>query len=399
MKMPHLVLSLVIGTCAAIAADERLPVFQPVNVDTNIAIGYGVAVADMDGDKMPDIVLADKNHIVWYKNPGWERHVIAERLTELDHVCIAVMDLDGDGKAEVAAGAGWNPGDTLNSGSVHYLVPPSDRTQRWEPVALHHEPTVHRMRWIKTPQGKYELVVVPLHGRGNKGGEGEGVKILSYQMPSNPRDPWTTRLIDDSMHLTHNFDVMKWTRQPGDELLVGGKEGVFHFIPEGDQWIRRQIIGNKEGESVFRGAGEVRAGRLPGGNRLVATIEPMHGNLLVTYTPPAEGGAGSLWKRNVIDESLIDGHALACGDLLGIGSDQIVAGWRAMNRPRTVKVGLRMYIPLDPQGKEWKTVVIDDDTMACEDLVLADMDGDGRLDIVAAGRATKNLKIYFNRKP
>ena len=26
-----------------------------------------------------------------------------------------------------------------------------------------------------------------------------------------------------------------------------------------------------------------------------------------------------------------------------------------------------------------------------------DLDGDGRLDIIAAGRATKNVKIYFNR--
>jgi hypothetical protein len=34
--------------------------------------------------------------------------------------------------------------------------------------------------------------------------------------------------------------------------------------------------------------------------------------------------------------------------------------------------------------------------MACEDLQVADLDGDGRLDIVAAGRATHNHKIYFN---
>jgi len=34
--------------------------------------------------------------------------------------------------------------------------------------------------------------------------------------------------------------------------------------------------------------------------------------------------------------------------------------------------------------------------MACEDLQVADLNGDGRPDIVAAGRATRNLKIYFN---
>ena len=30
---------------------------------------------------------------------------------------------------------------------------------------------------------------------------------------------------------------------------------------------------------------------------------------------------------------------------------------------------------------------------------LADLDGDGKLDIIASGRATKNVKIYFNETP
>ena len=42
--------------------------------------------------------------------------------------------------------------------------------------------------------------------------------------------------------------------------------------------------------------------------------------------------------------------------------------------------------------------LIDDNTMACEDLVLADLDGDGKLDIVASGRGTKNVKIYWNER-
>jgi hypothetical protein len=37
--------------------------------------------------------------------------------------------------------------------------------------------------------------------------------------------------------------------------------------------------------------------------------------------------------------------------------------------------------------------------MACEDLQLGDLDGDGRPDIAASGRATKNVKLYFNDTP
>ena len=102
----------------------------------------------------------------------------------------------------------------------------------------------------------------------------------------------------------------------------------------------------------------------------------------------------ALWKRNVLDISLKEGHALACADFLGRGSDQIVVGWRAKNAEG--KVGLKIFIPLDKSAKDWRQTVLDDNTMACEDLRVADLDGDGKLDIVASGRATKTLKVYFN---
>ena len=376
---------------AASAAEPPELKFKALDIDTKIEIGYGVTVADVDGDQKPDIVLADKNQIVWYQNPSWRKHVIAEKLTPLDHVCIAAMDIDGDGKAEIAVGAGWNPGDTVNSGAVFYLIPPADRTQKWEPVELPHEPTVHRMRWVKTTAGQYELVVVPLHGRGNKNGAGEGVKILAYQRPADPRHSWTTQVLNDSLHVTHNFDPRPWDDDPAQELLIAAKEGVFGLKRRGEKSEVTQFSGTESG-----GAGEVRLGRLGGGRKFYATVEPMHGTNLVVYTQPANGDRHALWTRQILDSSLVDGHALACGDLAGLGRDQIVAGWRAMNKPG-VKVGIKLFTPLDPGGQDWRQTLVDDNTMACEDLCLADLDGDGRLDIIAAGRATKNVKVYFNQ--
>lgn len=378
------ILLLASATTAYAAPPE--PMFRAVTIDEKIEIGYGVAVADVDGDGKPDVLLADKKKYVWYQNPTWKKHVLVENLTEKDNVCIAARDIDGDGKCEIAVGAQWNPGDTLNSGSVHYLIPPADRTQKWEPVKLHHEPTVHRMRWVKREDGKFDLVVVPLHGRGNKGGVGEGVKILAYQMPADPKQPWTTEVLDASLHATHNFDPVQWDDDGAQEMLVGGKEGSFLWDRKDGKNSFTQLGGNEGG-----GAGEIRLGKLPT-TRFFATVEPMHGNSLVCYTPSEHIGAK--WNRAVRDATLADGHAIACGDLLGTGGDQIVYGWRGKNKDG--KVGIRLLTALDPDATKWRTSLVDDNTMACEDLLLADLDADGKLDIVAAGRATKNVKIYFN---
>lgn len=378
------------------AGEPTTPTFRAVQIDNNIEIGYGLAIADVDGDGKSDILLADKRQIVWYRNPEWQKHLMAEDLTPRDNVCIAAADLDGDGKAEVAVGAEWNPSDTINSGAVFFLNPPEDRTAKWEPIRLHHEPTVHRMRWVLTVPGSRELVVLPLHGRGNKEGQGAGVRILSYTRPLDIRKPWITEEVDGSLHLTHNFDPVQWDGDAADELLVGAREGVFLFDRRDANWVKSQLTGPPPGETDFPGAGEVRAGKSQEDARFFATIEPMHGNQVCVYTPPDPASDHRRWQRQVIDNSLVDGHALVIGDFTKAGSGQVIAGWRAMNKPEA-GVGIRWYA----QGRagEWRRVTVDDGGMACEDLAAADLNGDGRLDLVASGRGTRNVKIYFNQTP
>ena len=372
---------------AALGQAADLPKFRHVTIDANVKIGYGTAIADMNGDKKPDIILCDARNIAWYENPSWKKHIIVENLTPRDHVCIAVRDIDGDGKAEIAAGAQWNPGetsDTSKSGAVFYLIPPADRTQKWTPVQLEHEPTTHRMRWFATPTGKFDLVVLPLHGRGNKGGKGDGVRTLAYHKPSDAESKWSTTVIDDRMHTSHNFEVAQWDKDAANEMLLGGLEGVFLLNPAiNGGWTRQQISNNP--------TGEVRQGAGARGEKFIAAIEPMHGNQLSVYTA-AKGK--KLWDRNVIDDSLDQGHALATGDFLGNGSDQIVVGWRGTRR--TGKVGVKLFYPTDKKHTQWKSLLIDDNQMATEDIRVADLNADGKPDLVAAGRASHNLKIYFN---
>ena len=98
ITFPPLAVALSFSTMLPLlAAEPAIPRFKAVVIDTKIEIGYGVAVADVDGDGKPDIVLADKSQFVWYRNPTWEKFILSEYLTKLDNVCIAARDIDGDG--------------------------------------------------------------------------------------------------------------------------------------------------------------------------------------------------------------------------------------------------------------------------------------------------------------
>ncbi|WP_114749872.1 FG-GAP repeat domain-containing protein [Pleomorphovibrio marinus] len=368
------------------------PIFEEQVLDDQVAIGYGLAIGDVDGDGKPDILLVDKKEFVWYRNGDWKRFVMVKDLTEYDNVCIAARDITGDGKVEVAVGAQWNPGETSDmakSGSVHYLQRPEDPTQLWTPIALPHEPTVHRMAWAKTGDGKkHHLIMVPLHGRGNKGGEGDGVNIIAYEMPDNPETPWKTMVIDQSMHMTHNLDV--YEEGNGEAVYIGGKEGVKVLTYQNGEWKPRpQGAWLVEGH----GFGELRIGKNNIGKRFLTGIEPIHGNLLTTYMPKGENFTKGELERQVLSDQLKQGHGLATADLLEQGTDQIVVGWRDPNDAG--ELGVQLY---SPQGDgNWEKVWIDENGMACEDLKVADLDGDGKPDIIAAGRETNNLKIYWNK--
>lgn len=378
--MKHLQLLALITTAASLAAAE--PKFRQQDIDTQVGVGYGLQIADMDGDKKVDIVLVDKDKVAWYQNPTWKKHQISGHLTKRDHVCVTARDLDGDGKAEIAVGAQWSPNDTVNSGAVFYLQPTTDRSGNWKPVQLHHEPTTHRMHWVRNPAGKFDLIVKPLHGRGNKGNTGAPLKVLAYKIPKNVTGEWKTSLVCEFLHNSHNFHPVNWDKDTEEELLITGQEGTWHLDRQQDNTWKRIAISEEFG-------GEVRDGNLPDGRRIVATIEPRHGSKVVCYRQD-----GKSWKRTVLDTTFRDGHALACADFLGTGGDQVVAGWRGMN-PRAVP-GIKLFVPKDKDYNEWETHQLSGAEIAVEDIKAADLNGDGKPEIIAAGRQTHNLKIFWN---
>jgi FG-GAP-like repeat len=76
--------------------------FERIVIDSNFPGGYQVEVADVNGDKKPDIVALGGSTLAWYENPTWKKRVVSTAKQTPDIISSATADLDGDGKAEIA---------------------------------------------------------------------------------------------------------------------------------------------------------------------------------------------------------------------------------------------------------------------------------------------------------
>ena len=80
-------------------------------------------------------------------------------------------------------------------------------------------------------------------------------------------------------------------------------------------------------------------------------------------------------------------------DFDGDGADEIAFG----HSDTPEKFGVMVWWSDAGEGREWRGQEVDVGGMATEDLTVADFTGDGRPDIAAGGRATKNVRLYINQ--
>ncbi len=400
------------------AADPTpgFPKFEMQEIAKDLTIGYAVLTADINGDKKPDIVIVDKERVVWYENPTWKMRTITQGKTKPDNVCMAILDIDGDGKLDVVIGAGWKPSDTATPGTMQWFSRGTTLDDEWtmHPIPCD-EPTVHRMRVADTDgDGKAEILMAPLQGRGAtaKGNytDGRPVRILSYAIPADPTKPenWKPKVLSEELHVVHNF----WPYTPKGSkgplsILTASYEGYSAILLDPSGKSRTKLVheGNQANPTGNRGASEIRDGYFlkpeaggPAGS-VVATIEPWHGTQVVVYPKVTADGPPT---RVVVDDKLRWGHAVAFVDLDGDGIDELVIGVRDNPNPKqgdkfTEGCGVRIYKATDKTGTKWDRFILEDGGVAVEDLTIEDLDGDGKPDIIAVGRATKNCRIYWNK--
>jgi hypothetical protein len=371
--------------------------------------GYQVAVADVNGDGRPDVLaLSSVESVVeWYENPTWKARPITTSTQK--NISLAPLFRLGYPARGLALASDFALDDSTHGGSLWWAEPTRDRDTEWSLRLLGEIPTSHRLRWADLDgDGLLELVDAPIVGLGAVAPEYRvGAPLTWFEMPEvllrghvsaadQAPGEWTPHLIDASLTVVHGLNALDWDSDGRDEILTASFEGVhlFHAAGRGTEltWTRTQLAAGDQSASAGeqptarRGSSEIGVGKV-GGKRFLATIEPWHGEQVVVYF---EGKPRELWTRHVIDTSFREGHALACADLDGDGNDEIVAGFRG---PGT---SLYVYYAADASGMNWERQLLDTE-MATSGVVIADLNGDARKDVVAIGASTGNVKWYENR--
>jgi hypothetical protein len=339
-------------------------------------------VADINQDGKPDLVALASGmpDLVWFENPTWERRLIVSG----QRVMINCAVLEFEGKPQIVLASEFSNEAKESIGLVSVLTPGPDVRQPWSAREIDRLPTSHRLRVANIDVHGKVVVNAPLTGANAASPEYRGHTPLVYYRPGE----WKRQMISDAEEgVVHGLFIKDWDGDGRDDVLTASFVGLHLYqLGEDGKWNRTEISKGDPSPWPKSGSSDVTVGKT-GKDRFLAVIEPWHGNQTVIYRAAKDG-----WRRDVIDTALVEGHTIAAADFDGDGRDEVIAGFRGKGE------SVALY-QSDAAGAHWSKRLLDDGGIAANACAVADLNGDGRTDIVCIGGSTANLKWYENKGP
>ena len=348
--------------------------------------GYAVEVFDFNNDGLLDVVPNSTGNptLMWYENPTWEPHVIVSDTRGI--VNKAMGDLDGDGIPEVAIQSSFAM-VAANSEGLNWVARSGGNPEgEWQAEVIDRWATSHHVVFADLDgDGALELVNAPLIGPGSLGPtyDQDQASVFWYG-----QDSWERGIIADANipGVIHRVRRVNWDGGDRDAILVASFEGIGLYRAEGsgaNMTFRKDLIspGHDSEPAPRLGASDVGVGA-SGSGRIVASVEPWHGNEVVVYTEQA-----GEWVRRVIFDEVQSGHEIAVADFNGDGYADIVANdnSRVSERNPDGSPGVHVFFsPKDPATGDWIYRRIESEA-GMNGCVTGDMNNDGRMDIICAG--------------
>ena len=349
---------------------------------------YAISTVDLLGNGLPDIVACDTGvGIYWFENVGageFVRHTIHEQEGEwLERHRIA--DINGDGKPEIVGV------DNLN-GSVVWFEYEDDPRERssWSRHYISEGGLA----------GAYDVAVADLTGDGRMDVAASSWRTgKQFAWFENCGDRWVKHVIESELPETRTIHAVEIAGS-GRMDLVGTASSAGQVVwyenlgGDADRLWRKHIIDSSAGRVIHGNLVDMDG---DGGTDFVAAVgvsgktpEELAVQQVVWYEHEGDPRV-SPWTKHVICERFPFGFEAVGVDLDGDGDLEVVAtGGGEEGRVAVFKHRG------DPRGI-WDMEVIKENWSRANQVVVADLTGNGRPDIiVAAERESREIRWWEN---